>query len=56
MYLIHLFFIQLFGYIFDAPNQFPISGIFVIAIFTFISSYAVIKAISFIPYSQYVIG
>ena len=56
MYLIHLFFIKLFGYIFDAPNQFPISGIFVIALFSFISSYIVIKIVSFVPYSQYIIG
>jgi surface polysaccharide O-acyltransferase-like enzyme len=56
MYLVHLFFIKLFGYIFDAPNQFPISGIFVIALFSFISSYIVIKIVSFVPYSQYIIG
>ena len=56
MYLVHLFFVQLFGYIFDAPNQFPISGIFVIALFSFISSYIIIKVISYIPYSQYIIG
>jgi len=56
MYLIHIFFIHLFGYIFDAPKQNPISGTFVVAILTFISSYSVIKAISYIPYSQYIVG
>ena len=56
MYLIHLFFIQLFGFIFDAPKQNPISGTFVVATLTFISSYSVIKAISYIPYSQYIVG
>ena len=56
MYLVHLFFVQLFGYIFDAPNQFPISGIFVVALLSFISSYIVIKVVSYVPYSQYIIG
>ena len=56
MYLIHIFFLQLFKYLFDAPNQFPLWCIFVIAILTFIVSYLVIKAISYIPYSQYIIG
>jgi len=56
MYLIHIFFIHLFGYIFDAPKQNPISGTFVVAILTFISSYSVIKAILYIPYSQYIVG
>jgi len=56
MYLIYIFFIHLFGYIFDAPKQNPISGTFVVAILTFISSYSVIKAISYIPYSQYIVG
>ena len=56
MYLIHIFFLQLFKYLFDAPNQFPLWCIFAIAILTFITSYLVIKIISFIPYSQYIIG
>ena len=56
MYLVHLFFVQLFGYIFDAPNQFPISGIFVVALLSFISSYIVIKVISYVPFCQYIIG
>ena len=56
MYLIHIFFLQLFKYLFDAPNQFPLWCIFIIAILTFIVSYLVIKAISYIPYSQYIIG
>ena len=53
MYLIHIFFLQFFKYVFDAPNQFPLWCIFVIAILTFITSYLVIKALSYIPYSQY---
>ena len=56
MYLIHIFFLNLFKYLLDAPNQFPLWCIFVIAILTFILSYLVIKAISYIPYSQYIIG
>ena len=56
MYLIHIFFLQFFKYVFDAPNQFPLWCIFVIAILTFITSYLIIKALSYIPYSQYIIG
>ena len=56
MYLIHIFLLQFFKYVFDAPNQFPLWCIFVIAILTFITSYLVIKALSYIPYSQYIIG
>ena len=56
MYLIHIFFLQFFKYVVDAPNQFPLWCIFVIAILTFITSYLVIKALSYIPYSQYIIG
>ena len=56
MYLIHIFFLQLYAYAFDATNQFPLWCIFVIAILTFITSYLVIKGISYIPYSQYIIG
>ena len=41
MYLIHIFFLQFFKYVFDAPNQFPLWCIFVIAILTFITSYLV---------------
>ena len=56
MFLIHAFFIDLYKYLLDAPNQFPLWCIFVIAILTFITSYLVVKAISYIPYSQYIIG
>ena len=56
MFLIHVFFIDLYKYLLDAPNQFPLWCIFVIAILTFITSYLVVKAISYIPYSQYIIG
>ena len=56
MYLIHIFFLQLFSYLLDSSNQFPLWCIFIIAILTFITSYLVIKGISYIPYSQYIIG
>jgi surface polysaccharide O-acyltransferase-like enzyme len=56
MFLIHVFFVDLFKYLFDARNQFPPWCIFVIAILTFISSYLVIKMISYVPFSHYIIG
>ena len=56
MFLIHVFFVDLFKYLFDARNQFPLWCIFVIAILTFISSYLVIKMISYVPFSHYIIG
>jgi surface polysaccharide O-acyltransferase-like enzyme len=56
MYLAHIFFLQLYAYALDATNQFPLWCIFVVAILTFISSYLVIKGISYIPYSQFIIG
>ena len=56
MFLIHVFFIDLYKYLLDAPNQFPLWCIFVVAILTFITSYLVIKMISYIPFSQYIIG
>ena len=56
MFLIHVFFVDLYKYLLDAPNQFPLWCIFVVAILTFITSYLVIKMISYIPFSQYIIG
>lgn len=56
MFLIHVFFVDLFKYLFDARNQFPLWCIFVIAILTFISSYLVIKVISYVPFCHYIIG
>ena len=56
MYLIHMFFRYLFEYAFDARNKFPAWSIFSLASITFISSYIVIKILSYIPYSQYIIG
>ena len=56
MYLIHIFFLWLFDYILDGKNQHPSWCIFVLAIFTFTTSYLAVKAISYIPYSQYIIG
>jgi len=56
MFLIHVFFVDLYKYLLDAPNQFPLWCIFVVAILTFMTSYLVIKVISYIPFSQYIIG
>ena len=56
MFLIHVFFVDLIKYLLDALNQFPLWCIFVVAILTFITSYLVIKMISYIPFSQYIIG
>ena len=56
MYLIHIFFMNFFKYVFDAPNKFYFWSVFVITILTFIVSYLVVKVISYIPYSQYIIG
>lgn len=56
MYLIHIFFLFLFKYIFDITNGYPIWCIFVIPSLVFILSYLSIKAISYIPYSEYLIG
>ena len=56
MYLIHMFFIYLFTYVLDARNQFPAWCIFALAGITFITSYIIIKILSYIPYSQYIIG
>ena len=56
MYLIHIFFLLFFKYIFDALNQNPGWCIFVIAFLTFIVSYLAVKALSYIPYSEYIIG
>ena len=51
-----MFFIYLFTYVCDARNKFPAWSIFSLAGFTFISSYISIKILSYIPYSQYIIG
>ena len=56
MYLIHIFFLLFFKYIFNATNQNPAWCIFIIAFLTFIVSYLATKAISYIPYSEYIIG
>ena len=56
MYLIHILFMNFFKYVFDAPNKFYFWSVFVITILTFIVSYLVVKVISYIPYSQYIIG
>ena len=56
MYLIHIFFLFLFKYLLNATEQHPSWCIFVIAFLTFIASYLAIKVLSYIPYSQYIIG
>ena len=56
MYLIHIFFLQFFNYLFNGTEQHPSWCIFVIAFLTFFISYAAVKAISYIPYSEYIIG
>lgn len=56
MYLIHIFFLDLFYYLFDGENRNPAWCIFALAWPTFFTSYAAIKLISYIPYSQYIIG
>jgi surface polysaccharide O-acyltransferase-like enzyme len=56
MYLIHIFFLIFLKGLLDAPNQNPAWCIFVIAIITFILSYLAVKIISYIPYSEYIIG
>ena len=56
MYLTHIFFLLFFKYLFDATNQHPEWCIFIIAFLTFIISYLSVKAISYIPYSEYLIG
>ena len=56
IYLIHIFFLTLFRYLLDAVNQHPSWCILVLSFLTFISSYLTVKIISFIPYSEYIIG
>ena len=56
MYLIHIFFLLFLKYVFNALDQHPAWCIFVIAFLTFIISYLAIKILSFIPYSEYIIG
>ena len=56
MYLIHIFFLIFFKFLFNATEQHPSWCIFIIAFLTFIVSYLAVKAISYIPYSEYIIG
>lgn len=56
MYLIHIFFLIFLKGLLDAPNQNPAWCLFAIAIITFIISYLAVKIISYIPYSEYIIG
>ena len=56
MYLIHIFFLIFFKWLFNALEQNPAWCLFLIAIVTFIVSYLAVKLISYIPYSEYIIG
>lgn len=56
IYMIHVFFLKLYYYLFDGENRHPSWFIWVLAFPTFVTSYLVVKVISYIPYSQYVIG
>ena len=56
MYLIHIFFLIFFKWLFNALEQNPAWCLFLIAILTFIVSYLAVKLISYIPYSEYIIG
>ena len=56
MYLIHIFFLFFIKYLFNATEQNPGWCIFVTAFLNFIISYLAVKAISYIPYSEYIIG
>ena len=56
MYLVHIMFLQMWNWVFDAENKQATIFIPVVAILTFICSYIAIKLISYIPYSEYIIG
>ena len=56
MFLVHIIFLNLFHDLFDANNHPSYIFIPLMAICTFITSYIAIKILSYIPYSQYIIG
>lgn len=56
MYLVHIMFLDLYNYLFNASEHYATIFIPVLAILAFISSYIAIKLMSYIPYSKYLIG
>ncbi|KAK8894730.1 hypothetical protein M9Y10_023167 [Tritrichomonas musculus] len=56
MYLAHIMVLDQFHTLFDPDNKRPCIFIPIIAICTFIVTYLVIKILSYIPYSKYLIG
>ena len=56
MYLTHIFFLDAFHEVFDPDSKNPIIFITVVTLVSFISSYIVIKILSYIPFSKYIIG
>lgn len=56
MYLAHIIILDQFHNLFDKKNKRPCIFIPVVAVTTFFATYLVIKLISFIPYSKFLIG
>jgi surface polysaccharide O-acyltransferase-like enzyme len=56
MFLCHIMILDLFHYLIDPQNIYAYFSIPTMAICTFIATYLVVKLISYIPYSQYIIG
>ena len=56
MYLAHIMVLDQFHALYDPDNKKPCIFIPLIAICTFIVTYGIIKLISYIPYSKYLIG
>lgn len=58
IYLIHIFIMRTLLWNWDVITEIPNYYLqtAVVALFTFIGSYVVCKIISYLPYSQYVIG
>ena len=56
IYCVHMMFLQMFVYLYDSATKTPLIFIPVVALSTFVASYIAIKIISYIPYSEYIIG
>lgn len=56
MYLVHIMILNTFHSLIDPNNKLSCGFSFVLSILTFVCSYFVIKLISFIPFSKYIIG
>ena len=56
MYLIHIFFLRLYYNLFNGAERHPCWFIWVLSMLTFVTSYLAVKAISYIPKSEYIIG